>query len=475
MRDAKRWAEAEFGHADVGDVRRTRRLVQVAAEVANRPAGTVTKACASSASREGAFRLLENRGVHSEAVRAAMEASTMKRCREQRQVIVPIDGSSLTITDEAEAKGLGGVGAWTKGARGVQTMTALAVTTEGAALGVCGQRMWVRDARSPHGPRGARGKASETRFWTELLIDTHRAFRDQAPGCEPWFQMDRGADCWQVLALGCELDLLMTVRAAYDRRVDDPYGHLWSALERAPVIAKRRVEVAARPAVQRRRRVAGKRIKYLTAPRRARVANVAIRAATIPVRCLTPSGAVLTLNLSAVFVSEQSHADDRLEWMLLTTHSIRTRRDVLEVVRAYTFRWRVEEFHRTWKRGLCRVEDTQLRSRDAIFKWATILAAVATRAMRITYLARTTPTVSAATEFSRTELAALIALREPKGVSPDHLPSLAEAVRWLADIGGYTGPWNGPPGPTVVGRGLYDVLVATRAFENRDKRRRKKR
>jgi hypothetical protein len=44
-------------------------------------------------------------------------------------------------------------------------------------------------------------------------------------------------------------------------------------------------------------------------------------------------------------------------------------------------------------------------------------------------------------------------------------------MRCLADIGGYTGPWNGPPGATVVGRGLHDLLVTARAFENRDKMR----
>ena len=51
------------------------------------------------------------------------------------------------------------------------------------------------------------------------------------------------------------------------------------------------------------------------------------------------------------------------------------------------------------------------------------------------------------------------------------VPHLSEAVRWLADLGGYTGPWNGPPGPTVVGRGLRTMLAAARAFENASKMR----
>jgi hypothetical protein len=89
--------------------------------------------------------------------------------------------------------------------------------------------------------------------------------------------------------------------------------------------------------------------------------------------------------------------------------------------------------------------------------------------MRLTHLAREQPDLPANQELSRFELRALIALRMPKDIALDHVPSLSQAVRWMADLGGYTGPWNGPPGPTVVGRGLRNVLAAARAFENAGK------
>lgn len=473
MRDSRSWAEAEFGSAELGDGRRTRRLVELGAEVAARPSGTVMQACTSSASREGAFRLLENHAVHPDAIRAAIVDAAVQKCRREETVIVPVDATSLQLTDRARVRGLGAVGAWTKGAQGVHVMTALALRTDGTALGIGGQRMWVRTKRSPHGRRGAQGKASENQVWLDMLRDAHRSLSEDAPACRPWFQMDRGADSLQVLELSKELGLLMTVRAAYDRCTAAEGGRLWATLQRAPVLMKRKLDVAARPPVERKKRVgAGKRIKVMTRPRRPRVATLAIRAASVPIFCRTNGGRAFTVMLNAVYVREVNRrSDDRIEWMLLTTHSIRTRRDVLEVVRAYALRWRIEEFHRLWKTGLCRVEDTQLRSRDAVFKWATILAAVATRAMRITHLARTTPDVPASTEFSPSELAALIALRRPKGVAGNHVPTLAVAVQWIADLGGHSGPWKGPPGAIVVGRGLYDVLVVARAFENRDQKR----
>jgi hypothetical protein len=472
MRDAEAWAEEEFGHAELGDRRRTRRLVRLTAEVAGKPAGMVTRACRSTASREGAFRLLESSDVHAESVREAVETATLRRCQPERRVFVPIDATSLTLSDESNSKELGGIGAWRKGARGVHVMTALAVTSGGTALGICGQHMWIREARSQHDERrGALGKDSETSIWVDLLLDARRRFSESAPSCQPWFQMDRGADCWKVLTLAQDQGLLMTVRAAYDRRVDDDDVRLWSTVERADVIAKRKIAVPARPARHRKRRLGeGKRVTYLAQPRAARRATVSIRAACVDVRPRAGLGGATT-RLNAVLVRENRRGEDRVEWMLLTTHPIATRQQVLEIVRGYTLRWRIEDFHRVWKRGLCRVEETQLRSRNAIFKWATILAAVATRAMRLTQLARSTPDAPASTEFSPTELEAIVALRQPKETHDLASLTLSVAVRWVADLGGYTGPWNGPPGPTVIGRGLYDVLVAARAFESRDKKR----
>src|SRR5579864_6988848 len=155
MRDARAWADSEFGHAQLGDRRRTQRLVRMAAEVASKPAGVVSRACRSTASREGAFRLLESSDVHVDGIRDASETAAMRRCRPEQQVIVPIDGTSLTICDWRDAKGLGGVGAWNRGARGLHVMTAMALTPQGAPIGICAQHMWIRQTRSPHGRRGA--------------------------------------------------------------------------------------------------------------------------------------------------------------------------------------------------------------------------------------------------------------------------------------------------------------------------------
>lgn len=469
MLSALGWATEEFGTAALGDRRRTRRLVEVAAGVALRPAGTVTGAIQSSAAREGAFRWLENGAIRLEPVVAAVTAAALRRCRVASRVYVPVDASTLTLTDTARSKDFGAVGSWKQGGRGVHVMTALSVGTDGTPLGIVGQRMWVRERRSKR-PEKAISKlddSRETRHWLDVLRSTHEAFLEQAPETEAFYQLDRGADCWPVLALARELGLLLTVRAAHDRRVDTRASRLWNEVARTPIRNVFRLPIPERPDLQKIRRIGGKRI-YRTFSRKARIAELTVRATPVPI--LLSSGKTVTFN--AVLVQERHRrGDDRIEWMLLSTHPIRSRAEVMAIVDGYTHRWRIEEFHRTWKRGLCRVEDTQLRSKQAVFKWATILACVATRAMHLTYRAREKPDAPASDELTRHELDALIALRQPKGASPGDTPTLGQAVRWIADLGGYTGPWNGPPGPTVVGRGLQDVLAGARAIANLKEKR----
>src|SRR5678815_5278638 len=99
-----------------------------------------------------------------------------------------------------------------------------------------------------------------------------------------------------------------------------------------------------------------------------------------------------------------------LRWTLITNARVQTLHEAITVVNGYTTRWRIEEFHRAWKRGVCHVEDTQLRSRQAIIKWATILGAVAVRATRLAYLAREKPDLPASEEFSPAEIAAAVLL-----------------------------------------------------------------
>ena len=198
----------------------------------------------------------------------------------------------------------------------------------------------------------------------------------------------------------------------------------------------------------------------------ARTATLQIRARPLTLELRVSRQRRLYVSMYAVAVRE-TRRHKPLHWRLLTTVPVRSLPDALSVIHGYTTRWRIEEFHRAWKHGLCHVEDTQLRGRGAIEKWATILAAVAARAIRLSHRAREKPHAAATDELSRSEIDATIVLLRPQGIELGATPSLAQVVQWIAELGGFAGKYSGrPPGPTVIARGLKQVQVAVAVLDN---------
>lgn len=445
------WAREEFSGLELGDVRRNERLLMMVSRIGERPGGTVTRVFRSGAEREGAFRLLENVDVEERALGEAQARAALQRCKPSTTVFVPIDATGLTFADTYGRKGLGPIGTRHHGARGLQAMTALVVDDSGTTLGVCAQRYWKRsDRASPKYQDDHRApRERESAEWMRTLRMAHERFVEHSPETTPWYQLDRGADYWQVLSEGTQLGVLLTVRAAYDRTVDAPTRKLWQALKAQRVRGRMHVRVPSRPG------------------RAARLATLSIRAGRVKL-LLQPRGAAKRhVHINAVLVTEQASSphSERIEWMLLTTASVATLERAVTVVRGYTMRWRVEEFHRAWKSGGCSVEASQLRSRRALVKWATLLASVAARIERLKRLAREQPDLPATEELSRDEIDAVIALGELKGRKTGDTPTLGQVVHAIARLGGYTGKSSGgPPGATVLARGLADVAVAAKVL-----------
>lgn len=429
------------------------------ARAAESPGGTVTGVFPSSAEREGAFRFLESGEVRSEAVAAAAMGAGAKRCRGERIVYVPVDGTSLTLTDWSGRRELGRIGSKVRGCnRGLQVMNALAVDVTGATIGLVDQRWWARD--QPLKRRRAVDRQCrsfnffkhEGRFWLETMTTVEQRLKDESPNTIAWYQLDRGGDCWPVLQLATERNLLVTVRAVHNRQIlrdDGRVAYLHSTLRRQPILGEYQLDIP-----ERRQRPA-------------RHARIALRACSVTINARVTSAKRIAIRLNAVLAEEiGSPRGDHIRWLLLTTHPIGSFKHALSIVRGYTMRWRIEEFHRAWKRGLCNVEDTQLHGRSAIIKWATVLATVAARAVRLAYLLRSSPDQPASSEFTEYEIDAAFIFTKQKRDRRKQV-SLRQMIDKIAEIGGFAHKYSGGfPGATVIGRGLERVQVLATGLEN---------
>jgi len=448
------WAEEVFGDADLGDVRRTRRLVRMAAEAARNPSGKIADVYRSGADLQGAYDFIESKHVGATAIGLAIAESTALRCNTYDWVYVPVDGSSIKLWDGTDgSKDFGAIGTYRNGATGLKLENALAVAPDGVPIGVAAQVWWSRPRRRPKKRRPAYKEPvakKETRHLLACIDQVAQSFAKCAPKTKCWFQMDRGCDAQYVLLHLAASGHLFTVRSQSMRRMLTVGARkLWlkDALRRQPQQGQFVLDL---PKTESR------------APRRATMI-VRSKFVTLSMRDKW-TGKRFDLPINVVLVQEQSRRSDRVDWLLLTNQPITAFEQSMAVVQGYTQRWRIEEFHKTLKTGACNTEETQLHCSDRVIRWATVLSAVAARIERLKILARTSPDLPASEELTSPELQALILLKQRRKkaneVLPKH-PTIADATRWIAELGGYTGKSSGgPPGTITIARGLERLAVA---------------
>lgn len=456
------WAGEEFGRSGITDHRWRRRVVAVAARAARRPSGRITEVFTDDAERQGAYGLLESATVRAPDVGAGIFAACARRATGEEFVFCAIDGTSLTLTDRERRKDFGPIGSHSAGARGIKVMNAMMLSPAGVPLGISSQRWWTRPLQRRRKNRDCVPSGQkETKNWLEAMTETRKVMATHAPQTRCWFQLDREGDAWPMLTEAGREGSWFTIRSSWNRRVLIEGGsgrtHLRQLLAQQPVQGEYALEVRG------------------TSKRQARMATMVMRACKMTLEFRDKAtGHRFPMDLNVVQAVEREttpHGEKPIEWTLLTNRPVENTKNLKEVIRGYSMRWRIEELHRTWKTGACRVEETQLRSTQAVIKWATILIAVAVRIERIKQLSRDQPQSPASEEFSPVEIKATILLRfgnaaktkVPAGTSP----SMGDVTLWIAQIGGYTGRTSsgGPPGSITIARGLQQVRVAAKALK----------
>jgi hypothetical protein len=73
------WAEEEMGGAELGDVRRSRRLVRLVERLAEQPSVSIPAACAGAAETKAAYRLLSHDAVGWDDILAPHLKSSLQR------------------------------------------------------------------------------------------------------------------------------------------------------------------------------------------------------------------------------------------------------------------------------------------------------------------------------------------------------------------------------------------------------------
>jgi Transposase DNA-binding/Transposase Tn5 dimerisation domain len=448
--DATNWAVTEFADAELGDLRRTQRLVQLAHVLAQNPGAALPEACGSSAMLKAAYRFFDNEAIEPpELVQSHIEA-TYSRLHAVPVVLAVQDTTEVDWTSLRATEGLGPLGH--TACQGLLVHTTLAITPERVPLGLLAQQVWARDPAAV-GKRARRKqlpiRQKESQKWLQSLEAVCTA-RDWCPTTRLVSVGDREADVYDFLAAQRPEGVDVLIRAAWDRCVRAPERYVWATVEAQPVVTALVLQMPRRG----------------TQP--AREATLSLRYCRVP---LAPPRhrkreSLPAVELWAVLVCErESPADaEPIEWLLLTTVAVDSVEDAIERVQWYSCRWGIEVWHRILKSG-CRLEARQFATADRLQRCLALYSVLAWRIFYATMLARAVPEVPCNVLLEPDEWQALYCAIHRVPQPPPEPPTLGQAVAWIAQLGGFVGRRRRDrPGTEVLWRGFQHLADLTTMY-----------
>ena len=167
------WAHEVFGYAELGDIRRTNRLLRVAADLSRFCGASFCQANGKdAAAHEGAYRFIRNEAVEPQAiVEAGFMATALKA--EKVQTLLAVEDSTTLCYSHAVSAKLGDLGGPEQATgRGFFVHSTLLVDRQSEqTVGLIEQHYWMRPPQS----RGQRHQRREREYVCSRSRDDDRS------------------------------------------------------------------------------------------------------------------------------------------------------------------------------------------------------------------------------------------------------------------------------------------------------------
>jgi hypothetical protein len=446
------WAQTEFALAQLGDQRRTQRLVKIATRLAQSPGGTLPQAMPTWEELKAAYRFFSQPTNTYEHILRAHWERTQAACLEPGEYLLIEDTTHLDYSKHYAAEDLGING---QGGRGLCLHSTLAMKIlawdleqepQAVVVGLMGQQCWAQRPAPPEEGKSERlGRSSRSsKRWAEV-------FKTSAgpPAGSTWtYVADRESDFYEPIQRCQQRGVDFVIRACHNRRLADGTGHLWESLSQAKVLGEVDLELRARAGVGARRA-------------RVRLSSLQVGLSG-PWR---PGGWQADLEgINVVEVKEVNPPAgvEPLHWILLTSLPCTNLTEARRIVGRYTARWHIEEYHKALKSGTG-VEDSQLEKAYRLETLIAVLALVAVRLLNTKLLARVCPQQALEPEQVGVEALQILEARIGKPKEGWTQGSFLTAV---ARLGGFIGrKSDGVPGWQTIWRGWHRLMWMSQGLE----------
>lgn len=436
------WGE-EFNGVDFGDKRLQSRFIHIAHRLLQQPMASINQAHEDWAATKAAYRLFKNDKIAPAKILESHQRCTVNRARSHALVLAIQDTTLFNYNSHKSTTGLGSImKCGDKSSKGLVMHSTIAFTPQGLPLGILHQHIWARDSK-----RSIR-KDPELRKIYQRLPPEKKESGKWFRGLRATVSMlpkstrvvtvaDRESDIYDLIVEAIQRKAELLVRVRRDKKLSEDERKLWAYMSQQRVRFQMQVIVPPRKGQDQRE------------------ARVSIRFSNVK---LTPPSSAHKKEEVSVYVVFVKEVDapagaDPLEWMLLSTSPVTTKTEAVERIRWYKVRWSIEQFHRVLKSG-CRVESCKLATADRLKRYLTLMSIIAWRIYWLTHMNRAHADEPCDVVLAEHEWKPLYCKMNKTSELPKTIPTIKQATRWIAQLGGFLGrKGDGEPGPTVIWRG----------------------
>lgn len=342
------------------------------------------------------------------------------------------------------------------GGNGLILHTSLAVAPDcGQPLGILWEKVWKRE-KLEKGKKKKRTRPFEEKEsykWVEAIKNIPEVLQKVHPIQLPKVihVFDREGDIAEVFEELQNFEKAgLLVRATHNRSLEDDRTYLWDYMKKQPVQSS--FQLAISPHETRKKRTGVFEVRFCPVKLRS------------PDRLKESDG----FNVYAVYATEINvpEGEEPISWMLLTTEKVESISEANTILRWYSYRWLIEEYHKILKSG-CQVESYRLagNSMEVLLGFLTTISA---DLLRMTYLHRTQPESPADQILTPVQIKVLKA-KSLSRKKPQSVETIKGAIEAIARLGGYLEHRRKTPiGITVLWRGWLELISLCEGWELRE-------
>lgn len=375
------------------------------------------------------------------------------RAAKERHVLAIQDTTELNFSKHSGSKrGFGRVGNGVDIGLFVHPVVAVAADS-GGILGLAGMITINRTKRVIKHRRKRPVNKKESQRWLDGLAAASQALSSAR---QVTMIADRECDFYAELIAPRPDNVHLLIRSGQDRGLRGG-GHLFAAAEGFAIVARRTVEVPARPG-----------------GRPARKAELAIGFGSVSIarpQQQVPKEWPESVELQLVVARETNppKGEKPIVWRLLTTHAVESLADAERMIAFYRRRWIIEQVFRTLKTQGFDIEESQVLDVDTMIKLATATLIAAVRVMQLVMARDGTTGQQLSDAVDRDDeplVEALVSKLEgatAKQKNPHPRSTLARFAWVIGRLGGwdgYAGHGYKPAGPKTMAYGLqrFDAM-----------------